>query len=62
MNFTISGEPFTFTVTVDGDGNLTAFSAADGETTYDCRIQLMPHDEAKSVRCCTPEGCMAGTC
>ena len=63
MNFTISGEDFTFTLLVDLNGNLTSFTAEKDSASYDCSIQvaasgaLMPE-----TFCCTPAGCTSGSC
>jgi hypothetical protein len=63
MNFTISGEDFTFTLLVDPNGTLTSFTAEKDSTSYDCSIQvtsttsLMPE-----LFCCTPSGCTSGSC
>jgi hypothetical protein len=63
MNFTISGEDFTFTLLVDPNGTLTSFTATKDSTDYDCSIQvtatssLMP-----DIFCCTPSGCTSGSC
>jgi len=63
MNFTISGEDFTFTLSVNLNGELTSFTAEKDSTSYDCSIQvtssggLMPE-----IFCCTPSGCTSGSC
>ena len=63
MNFTISGEDFTFTLSVNPNGELTSFTAEKDSTSYDCSIQvessgaLMPE-----AFCCTPAGCTTGGC
>ena len=63
MNFTISGEDFTFTLLVDTNGTLTSFTATKDSITYLCSIQLnssgglMPE-----AFCCTPSGCTSGSC
>jgi hypothetical protein len=61
MNFTIHGEDFVFTLTVDGDGQLTGFTATNGSTTFDCSIQLV--SQANERWCCIPNGpCSPGGC
>ena len=61
MNFTIAGEDFNFTLTLNSEGQLTGFTATNGGTTYDCSIQLVSETPAERV-CCTPSGCTAGSC
>ena len=61
MNFTISGEPYLFTLVVD-NGVLTAFSASDNGTIYQCSIELMSQGFDSTLVCCTPSGCTAGAC
>lgn len=61
MNFTIAGEEFNFTLTVNGDGQLTGFTATKGQTTYDCLIQLVSQSTPERV-CCGPSGCTSGSC
>ena len=61
MTFTISGEDFVFTITVDSSGNLTDFTATGDGATFDCTIQLVA--EGNGARfCCGPSGCTAGSC
>jgi hypothetical protein len=62
MNFTIANEEFTFTIEVDGEGNLTEFTATRDETTFDCKIQLTSRDAEPVIECCGANGCMAGSC
>ena len=67
MDFTISGEDFTFTLQVDGTGQLTSFTATKssgivGNTTYDCSIQVESQTNPPQVFCCTPSGCTSGPC
>ena len=61
MTFTISGEPFLFTLVVD-DGVLTSFTATDNGTTFDCFIQLEAQGLVEGMFCCTPTGCTSGGC
>jgi hypothetical protein len=61
MNFTINGEDFDFTLTVDAEGNLTGFTATRDGVPFNCSIQLV--NEVNGARtCCTPSGCTAGSC
>jgi hypothetical protein len=61
MNFTIAGEDFNFTLTVNSEGQLLAFTATKDSTTYDCSIQLVSQANAERT-CCGPSGCTAGSC
>jgi hypothetical protein len=62
MNFTIAGEDYVFTLTVNGDGQLQGFTATkEGNTTYDCSIQLVSQTSPERA-CCSPAGCTAGSC
>ena len=61
MNFTINNQPYTFTVLVD-QGVLTDFTATNGDTVYDCSIQLISRDEVAQILCCTPVTCTEGPC
>lgn len=61
MTFTISGEPYVFTLVID-NGVLTSFTAADETTTYQCFIQLQVQGAAEPIVCCTPAGCTSGPC
>jgi hypothetical protein len=62
MNFTIAGEEYVFTLTVNGDGQLLSFTATkEGNTTYDCSIQLVSQTSPERA-CCSPAGCTAGSC
>src|SRR5262245_16267427 len=61
MTFTITGEEYIFTLTVDTEGNLSSFTAVKGDITYDCSIQLSAHSVEQKV-CCTQWGCTAGGC
>jgi hypothetical protein len=61
MNFTINGEEFSFTLTVDAEGNLTDFTATKDGVTFDCSIQLVSEVNG-SRTCCSPTGCMPGSC
>jgi hypothetical protein len=61
MNFTISGEEFDFTLTVDAEGNLTGFTATKDGVPFECSIQLV--SEVNGARtCCSPSGCTSGSC
>lgn len=61
MHFTINGEDFDFTLTVDSAGNLISFTATRDGVPFDCTIQLV--DEVNGARtCCGPSGCTAGSC
>jgi hypothetical protein len=61
MNFTINGEEFNFTLTVDAEGNLTSLTATRDGVAFDCSIQLV--SEVNGARtCCGPSGCTAGSC
>ena len=63
MNFTISGEDFTFTLLVDLEGNLTSFTATKDSTNYDCEIQVTSTGGlTQQVFCCNPSGCTSGPC
>jgi hypothetical protein len=63
MNFTISGEDFTFTLLVDTNGNLTSFTAEKDSTNYDCSIQVTSTGGLmQEVFCCNPSGCTSGPC
>jgi len=61
LNFTIVGEDFNFSLTLNGDGQLVGFTATKGNTTYDCSIQLASQSSAERV-CCSPIGCTPGSC
>ena len=61
MNFTIVGEDFNFTLTVNSEGQLLAFTATNDNTTYDCSIQLVSQASGERT-CCGPSGCTAGSC
>jgi hypothetical protein len=61
MTFTINGEDFTFTITVDTQGNLTAFTATGEGATFNCMIQLVSEVDGSRV-CCGPSGCTSGSC
>jgi len=61
MNFTIAGEDFNFTLTVNGDGQLLGFTATKDNTTFDCSIQLVSQTSPERA-CCSPAGCTAGSC
>jgi hypothetical protein len=61
MHFTINGEDFDFTLTVDSEGNLISFTATRDGVPFDCSIQLV--SEVNGARtCCSPSGCTAGSC
>lgn len=63
MNFTISGEDFTFTLLVDSNGTLTSFTATKDSNSYDCSIQLTATGGMMAEAfCCTPSGCTSGSC
>ncbi len=63
MNFTISGEDFTFTLSVDLNGTLTGFTATKDSINYDCSIQMTSTSGLMPERfCCTPSGCTSGSC
>lgn len=66
MNFTIEGEDFNFTLTVDDEGNLISFTATKGSgitnDTFNCSIQVESQSTPPEVFCCTPAGCTAGPC
>lgn len=63
MNFTISGEDFTFTLLVDTNGNLTSFTAEKDSANYDCSIQVSASGALlPETFCCTPSGCTSGSC
>ena len=62
MNFTISGESYSFTLEVDGNGNLTLFTANEGDDIYDCSIQMIARTDPGTPVCCTPSGCTSGPC
>jgi hypothetical protein len=61
MTFTINGEEFSFTLTVDAEGNLTDLTATRDGVTFDCTIQLVSEVNGSRV-CCSPLGCTAGSC
>jgi hypothetical protein len=62
MIFTIDGEAFIFTMTLDGQGHLTALTATKDNTTYDCKIKLVSEVDG-SQWCCIPGGsCSPGSC
>lgn len=62
MNFTINGEDFFFTLTVDSNGHLTAFTATKDNTVFDCKIKLVSEADG-STWCCIPGGpCQQGSC
>ena len=61
MTFTITGEDFVFTITVDSEGNLTDFTATRDGVLFDCSIQLVAAVTAARI-CCTPSGCTVGSC
>jgi hypothetical protein len=62
MNFTINGEPYTFTLEVDGLNRLTGFTATNQSTTYDCAIHMTSQLDEPELVCCTPSGCTQGGC
>ena len=62
MNFTIAGEEFAFTISVDGEGQLTGFTATREGLTYDCLIQVTSQGAERIIECCGANGCMAGGC
>ena len=62
MNFTIVGEDYNFTLTVNGDGKLIAFTATKDQATFDCSIQLVSQTAPPERFCCGPAGCTAGSC
>ena len=60
MNFTIDG--FNFTLTVDGNNQLTGLTATKDNTTWDCTIQLVSQVDGDRM-CCGPTGdCRPGSC
>ena len=61
MTFTINGEDFTFTITVDSQGNLLDFTATGEGATFDCMIQLVSDVDGARF-CCGPSGCTSGSC
>lgn len=63
MNFTISGEDFTFELETDVNGVLTSFTATEDSTIFDCLI-LMKSQSLVPMQlfCCTPSGCTSGPC
>lgn len=48
---TSQGEEFTFTFTFDGE-KLVSVTAVDGESEYDCHLQLKRKDRDESARVC----------
>jgi hypothetical protein len=62
MIFTINGEPYIFTLTVDLLNRVTGFTATNLSTTYDCKIQMTSQEDEPEVLCCTPSGCTQGGC
>lgn len=62
MIFSI-GNPvqFTFNLELDENGRLTELTASNGESVYDCQIQLTSRSDPDDVACCTTT-CSAGPC
>jgi hypothetical protein len=61
MNFTINGEEWLFTLTLDGQGHLVSLIATKDGVTCDCTIQLVAQNNGTRT-CCGPAGCTAGSC
>ena len=62
MIFTINGEPYIFTLTLDLLNQVTGFTATNLTTTYDCKIHLTSQQDDSEELCCTPSGCTQGGC
>lgn len=58
-----SGESqFDFTLEIDGEGNLVSIAAMQGDSPYECLLQMEPIDRSRGIECCRPSGCTGGAC
>jgi len=62
MTFTIANSGFTFDLQVNGENQLTSFTATREGVSYVCYIQLESQGEVAQLVCCTPQGCVEGPC